>query len=99
MECSLCGHTETLVYGKTDKGELQRICPACHEILQIALSILRLGLICYGSAIDPSQKLHQKLNHQKLNQSVGQIYLLMLGLWQLLRLLSAAGCRHSPHLK
>jgi len=32
MECPLCGHAETLVYGKTDKGELQRICPACHEI-------------------------------------------------------------------
>jgi len=95
MECPLCGHAETLVYGKTDKGELQRICPACHEILQIALTMMRLGLIYCGSAFSPSQR----SNHQKLNQSFGQIYVLMLGLWQLLRLLSAAGCRCSPHLK
>lgn len=32
MECPLCGHAETFIYGKTAKGDVQYTCPACHEI-------------------------------------------------------------------
>jgi len=67
MKCPLCGHAETLVYGKTDRGELQRICPACHEIFTdrplrnyTALSIIQskkaryfvLLFFCIGFAIN-----------------------------------------------
>jgi hypothetical protein len=32
MECPLCGHAETFIYGKTAEDDVQYTCPACHEI-------------------------------------------------------------------